>query len=298
MEPNGIGGKKKTLQLMFKIKLAGVPEHFHYPWIQTIQNGLFQKSGLEVQWTDVPEGTGKLCQLLREGTADVAIVLTEGIIKDISLGNPSVIVQKYVESPLLWGIHVAADSPYFNLADLQHKKAAISRIGSGSQLMAYVNAHNQGWDNHIEFEIVHTIDGAVDALSSQKADYFMWEHFMTKPFVDQGIFRRLGDCPTPWPCFVVAVRKTFLDEHSKAIKQLLDCINQHTQSIKNQPHLSERIAQHYQLNTIDVETWLSQTTWSQRNFTANEFSAIENKLIDFAILEKKLNFNSVIIDLD
>jgi ABC-type nitrate/sulfonate/bicarbonate transport system substrate-binding protein len=184
------------------------------------------------------------------------------------------------------------------LADLQHKKAAISRIGSGSQLMAYVNAHNQGWDNTIPFEIVYTIDGAVHALFAQKADYFMWEHFMTKPFVDQGIFRRLGDCPTPWPCFVIAVRKTFLKEHSDSIKQLLAFINQHTKSIKNQPNLAERIAQHYRLNSIDVETWLSQTTWSQRNFTANEFSALENKLIDFAILDKKLNFNSVIVDLN
>ena len=283
---------------MLKINIAGVPEHFNFPWIQAIQNGLFQQVGLDVQWTNVPEGTGKLCQLLREGTADVAIVLTEGIVKDISLGNPSVILQKYVESPLLWGIHVAAHSPYINLADLQHKKAAISRIGSGSQLMAYVNAHNQGWDKHIEFEIVHTIDGAVEALSAQKADYFMWEHFMTKPLVDQGIFRRLGDCPTPWPCFVIAVRKAFLEEHSDSIKQLLACINQHTQSIKNQPNLAERIAQHYQLNSIDVRTWLSQTTWSQRNFTPDEFSALENKLIDFDILDKKLNFNSVIVDLD
>jgi ABC-type nitrate/sulfonate/bicarbonate transport system substrate-binding protein len=122
--------------------------------------------------------------------------------------------------------------------------------------------------------------------------------FFSVILVDQGIFRRLGYCPTPWPCFVIAVRKAFLDEHSDSIKQLLDCINQHTQSIKNQADLAERIAQNYQLNSIDVETWLSQTTWSQRNFTANEFSAIENKLIDFAILEKKLNFNSVIVDLD
>jgi len=195
---------------MLKIKLAGVPEHFNYPWIQGIQQGLFESVGLDVQWINVPEGTGKLCAMLRANEIDVAIVLTEGIFKEISEGNPAVIVQKFVESPLLWGIHVAATSPYYSVADLQYKKAAISRIGSGSQLMAHINAHNQGWKNVTAFEIVHTIHGAVDALTSQKADYFMWEHFMTKPLVDQGIFRRLADCPTPWPCFVIAVRHTFL----------------------------------------------------------------------------------------
>jgi hypothetical protein len=48
----------------------------------------------------------------------------------------------------------------------------------------------------LQFEIINTIDGAVEALTSGTADYFMWERFMTKPLVDKGIFRRVGDCPT------------------------------------------------------------------------------------------------------
>jgi hypothetical protein len=37
--------------------------------------------------------------------------------------------------------------------------------------------------------------------------------FMTKPLVDKGIFRRIGDCPTPWPCFVIAVRDEILEKY-------------------------------------------------------------------------------------
>ena len=40
------------------------------------------------------------------------LFLTEGIIKDIIAGNPSKIVQTFVQSPLIWGIHVAANSNY------------------------------------------------------------------------------------------------------------------------------------------------------------------------------------------
>ncbi len=283
---------------MLKINIAGVPEHFNYPWIQAIHNGLFQQVGLNVQWTNVPEGTGKLCELLREGLTDVAIVLTEGILKDISLGNPSVIVQKYVESPLLWGIHVAASSPYFSVSDLQHKKAAISRNGSGSQLMAYVNANNQGWDRTIKFEIVHTIDGAVEALTTQKADYFMWEHFMTKPLVDRGIFRHLADCPTPWPCFVIAVRADFLDQHSQQIKQLLQLINNQTQTFKNQDLLAETLAAQYQLQPDDVQLWLNRTTWSRQNFDLSEFNLIQTQLLDLNILSCKLDYSTTIASLN
>jgi ABC-type nitrate/sulfonate/bicarbonate transport system substrate-binding protein len=49
----------------------------------------------------------------------------------------------------------------------------------------------------------------------------MWERFMTKPLVDKGIFRRIGDCPTPWPCFVIAVRDEILEKYPEAIKSIL-----------------------------------------------------------------------------
>jgi ABC-type nitrate/sulfonate/bicarbonate transport system substrate-binding protein len=282
---------------MTRINIAGVPEHFNYPWIQAIELGLFQENGLDVHWTNVPEGTGKLVQLLREGATDLAIVLTEGILKDISLGNPSVLIQKYVESPLLWGIHVADHSPYFSLADLQHKKAAISRIGSGSQLMTYVNAQNQGWDSQIEFEIVHTIEGAVEALTKQQADYFMWEHFMTKPLVDQKIFRHVADCPTPWPCFVIAARMEFLENHATEVTKLLSLINRQTLAFKEQELLAEQIAARYQLQLTDTKLWLDQTVWSQHNFEQQEFDSIQEQLIDLKILTKRLSFQEIVVAL-
>jgi hypothetical protein len=47
--------------------------------------------------------------------------------------------------------------------------------------MAYVNAANQNWNtDNLQFEIINTIDGAVEA-SHLVLDYFMWERFMTKP---------------------------------------------------------------------------------------------------------------------
>jgi TRAP-type uncharacterized transport system substrate-binding protein len=86
-------------------------------------------------------------------------------VKDIVAGNPSKIVQVYVQSPLIWGIHVAANSKYKTVSDLEDTKVAISRQGSGSQLMAYVNADNHSWKtDNLQFEIVNTIDGAVEAL--------------------------------------------------------------------------------------------------------------------------------------
>ncbi|KQS45817.1 ABC transporter substrate-binding protein [Flavobacterium sp. Leaf359] len=279
---------------MKTIKIAGVPEHFNLPWHLCIENGEFEAQNIDLKWTDVPEGTGKLCQMLRNGETDIAVILTEGIIKDIVSGNPSKIVQVYVQSPLIWGIHVGAASNYRKLSDLKGTKAAISRIGSGSQLMAYVNAHNQGWKTeNLQFEIVNTIDGAVEALTAGTADYFMWERFMTKPLVDKGIFRRIADCPTPWPCFVIAVRNEILETQPEIIKTVLEIINQTTEEFKDIPSIDKTLSSRYNQKIEDIQEWLSLTEWSQKTLDDKTLNNVQNQLLELSIIDKKGTFADI-----
>ena len=285
---------------MKNIKIAGVPEHFNLPWHLSIENGDFEKENIDLQWTDVPEGTGKMCQMLRDSETDIAVILTEGIVKDIVAGNPSKIVQVYVESPLIWGIHVAAKSNYKTLADLANAKVAISRLGSGSQLMAYVNADNQsrlnsGWKtDNLRFEIVNTIDGAVEALTNGTADYFMWERFMTKPLVDKGIFRRIADCPTPWPCFVIAVRDEILEKQPAIISKILKIINQTTQEFKDIPSIDKTLASNYNQKIEDIQEWLSLTQWSQKALSEKMLNKVQNQLFQLKIIDKIGTFEDIV----
>jgi ABC-type nitrate/sulfonate/bicarbonate transport system substrate-binding protein len=280
---------------MKTIKLVGVPEHFNLPWHLCIENGEFEEAGIDLQWTDVPEGTGKMCQLLREGKTDIAVILTEGIVKDITAGNPSKIVQIYVESPLIWGIHVDAKSKYQTLSDLENTKVAISRMGSGSHLMSIINAQNEGWNSiDLQFEIVNTIDGAVKALSDGKADYFMWEKYMTKPLVDNGTFRRIADCPTPWPCFVIAVRQEILQTHIQTIQHILEIINRTTSEFKYIPSIDKTLAERYHQKKTDIQQWLSQTRWSQKNITPETLNKVQNQLFDLSLINKKSTFAEMV----
>ena len=280
---------------MTTIKIAGVPEHFNLPWHLSIGKGEFQANEIDLQWTDVPEGTGKLCQMLRNGDTDIAVILTEGIIKDIVAGNQSKILQIYVESPLIWGIHVAANSKYKTLSDLENTKVAISRLGSGSQLMAYVNANNQGWKSqNLQFEIINTIDGAVEALTKGTADYFMWERFMTKPLVDKGIFRKIGDCPTPWPCFVIAVRNEILEKNPKIVSKILEIINAKTSNFKEIFNIDGILANKYRQKLEDIQEWLSLTEWSQKQLSDVEFNSIQDQLLALKIIEKKERYSKII----
>ncbi|MNJ95049.1 NMT1/THI5 like protein [compost metagenome] len=278
---------------MIPIKIAGVPEHFNLPWHLCLENGEFEDAGIDLKWTDVPEGTGKLCQMLRDGQTDIAVILTEGIIKDIAAGNESTIIQVYVNSPLVWGIHVAAGSDYKTLSDVENGKVAISRYGSGSHLMAFVNAKNQGWNTeNLKFEIINTLDGAVEALTEGLADYFMWERFMTKPIVDKGIFRRIDDCPTPWPCFVIAVRNEVLKNNAAAIGTILDIINQTTEDFKEIPSIDRTLSERYSQKIDDINEWLKITEWSQKKLDKKTFDKVQDQLFELNIIEKKTAFET------
>ncbi|GEO05791.1 ABC transporter substrate-binding protein [Adhaeribacter aerolatus] len=245
------------------LKIGGVPEHFNIPWHQAIEQGLFQQQGLEIKWQDYPGGTGAMAKDLRSSDLDVAVLLTEGIVADIVKGNPSKIISVYVASPLIWGIHVPAHSNLQDVNELEAKRYAISRLGSGSHLMAFVNAQQQGWaPSKLELITVGDINGARQAFLNNEADVFMWEKFMTKPLVDSGEFRRVGECPTPWPCFVIAARQEIIDNHTPALQQLLAVIHQANQAFMQNPAAPQLVAEKFNLQPEDAATWFAATQWA------------------------------------
>lgn len=280
---------------MKKIKIAGVPEHFNLPWHLCIKNNEFESEGIDLEWIEVPEGTGKMCELLKTNQTDLAVILTEGIIKDINLGNPSKIVQKYIESPLIWGIHVAGNSNISSVETLENTKAAISRFGSGSHLMTAVLANEQNWSMKTEdFEIVHTIEGAKDALFNQKAAFFLWEKYTTQPWVDRGDFKRVGECLTPWPCFVIAATNEILEKNPATIQRILEIINQTTVEFKQIPSIDKTLALHYNQKLPEIQNWLSKTQWSQENMSRQTLNKIQNQLLELQIIEKIDTFTNLV----
>lgn len=280
---------------MKTVRVGGVPEHFNYAWYIGLKNNLFKENGINLRWVDCPGGTGEMTQALRTNSIDMAVVLTEGIVKAITEGLSSKIVQTYVQSPLVWGVHVAYNSKFKTSSELKNKKAAISRYGSGSHLMAYINAQQLEWDvtRDLEFKLIKNLDGGVKALSNGDADYFLWEKFTTKPFVDEGIFKRIGECPTPWPCFVIAARDELINSDSSSLKTILEIINTMTKKFKTIPEIDQIISKRYKQKQTDVQQWLSQTEWSQKNIDKKTIEIVQNKLMALDLLSKKLSYNEL-----
>ena len=280
---------------MKTVKIIGVPEHFNLPWHLAIEEGAFEERGIDLSWTDIPEGTGKMCELLKNQETDLAIILTEGIVKSFTEGNKVKIIQEYIASPLLWGIHVDANSTYRSLEELKNTTAAISRFGSGSHLMAYVQAKQMGWETEkLKFNLVNNLNGAVESLSTAKSDYFMWERFTTKPLVDSGIFRHLGNCPTPGPCFMLVGTDEFLTENKSLVKHIQEIINIYTVEFKQIPRIDATLANRYHQKLEDIQEWLQITEWSQKQLPEDTLMKIQETLKELDLIDKSVPISKIL----
>jgi ABC-type nitrate/sulfonate/bicarbonate transport system substrate-binding protein len=225
----------------------------------------FESQGIVIEWRDYPDGSGAMAKALRAGEIDAALLLTEGAVAAIAGGAALKIASLYTDSPLVWGIHVPAASRFRSEADVRGARYAISREGSGSHLMAFVHARARGWPAaELKFVAVGNLAGAVDAFAAGRADVFFWEKFMTKPLVDDGRFRRVGEFSAPWPAFVVCVADAASGAQRTGLAQAVSIALHEAQALRARPDAGAVIAARYELDAIDVADWLETTHWSER----------------------------------
>lgn len=275
------------------IRVGGVPEHFNLPWHLAIENGLFEKEGIKVEWTDYRGGTGQMSKALRDHEIDVCILLTEGIISDIVKGNPSKIIGKYLNTPLIWGVYTGTNNPVNHYGEIYDKKYAISRFGSGSHLMPIVDANAKRIKlNEEQFEVIKNLQGALDSLTQNKTDAFYWEKYTTKPHVDNGTLKHLGDYVTPWPCFMIAATDHILETEREAIDKMLKVIYFTSKQFMSSPTAVQEVSERYHQKIEDVEQWFYATEWSVSKEISNKMLKNVLHTLEFAgIIKEKPNLD-------
>ena len=254
---------------MMRLRVGGVPEHFNLPWRLAIEDGIHP--GVEADWVDFPGGTGAIMEALDQGTIDLATPLTEGAVTAIAGGSAARILGMWVDSPLLWGIHVAASSEAEDVADVASGRFAISRFGSGSELMSRMLARDRGWAiDDDRFVVVKNLDGALAALPAGDAEVFLWNKSMTQPHVDAGTFARVGVLPTPWPSFCVAARTTLATERPQLVRDVRAAACRRARELAADPGLVDRVIARYGLAAKEASEWAAQVRWSDASAPTDE----------------------------
>ncbi len=271
-----------------ELRVGGVPEHFNLPWHLAAEAGAFARAAAEVVWHDQPGGTGQMTAALAEGDLDVVVALTEGLVAAIAGGLPARMVRLYTSSPLQWGVHVAGSSP-LEAGSLRGARFAISRLGSGSHLMAHVLGDRLGLAlDETFFVVVGDLAGARDALTAGDAEVFLWDRFMTSPLVDSGVFRRIDVQPTPWPAFAVAVSDTLLaaPDALPALPAVLDAVAREAAAFTADPSAPAMISDRYGLTLAEASAWLEVTEFAgTASVDAAMVAEVERRLVELGLIE-------------
>lgn len=245
-----------------KLRIAGVPEPYNLPWHLAMEKGAFAEAGIELDWRTVPEGTGRMCQMLRDRDLDMAVLVTEGAVRDILNGGPHRIVSTFVESPLPWGVHVPARSELREGSDLRGVRYAISRLGSGSHIMAMLHAERLGWrPGPDDLEVVHSMEGAAERMAHDPSVIFLWETYVTSRYVDAGIMRHVDTVRGDWPGFVIVAHERFIGEQAPAMDRALAVLRDEARVLKDDPHAVALVMRNANFKKALAKEWLKHVRW-------------------------------------
>lgn len=206
-----------------------------------------------------------MSEALRTGELDMAIMLTEGAIAAIAAEESFSIRLPFVMSPLIWGVFAAAGRSDEDLPKLEKAKFAVSRLHSGSHLMAKFYAQREtgvllGDD---QFVVSQNIDGARKVLAEGEADYFLWEKYMTAVWVEKNEFRQIGEVTAPWPAFVFVTRKHEFSDFTPISESLQESLkNFYSGNIMD---WIKPLTEQFALSEENARHWLSRIKYYDGN---------------------------------
>ncbi|KAJ5735786.1 uncharacterized protein N7483_000911 [Penicillium malachiteum] len=185
------------------IRIGYVPEHYLTPLHLALRSQAIASLPFKVVATPFPSGTGHMITSLRSNEIDIGIGLTEGWVagltgkqqaQDSGDGGYKIIGQ-WVENPLRWAIVTGRNRSEINgVPDLKDSRAGVSRLGSGSHIMSFVLAQQQGWNpdalsfvplgpfGSLRNGVTGEDETKPDEAPNPTSEFFMWEHFTTKPY--------------------------------------------------------------------------------------------------------------------
>ncbi|CAO3621807.1 unnamed protein product [Cunninghamella blakesleeana] len=265
-------------------RIGYVPEHFSTPLYIAQEQGFFRDNNVNVELVCCPGGTGEMTSKLQDKSLDIAIALTEGLVAGIAKGQDWYkIIGTYVDAPLCWAISTGKESRHNSIDTLQKSNCGISRIGSGSQIMAYVLADQQGWldsnnkEEPMNFQVLHNFKAMRDAVNDNSSDFFMWELFTTKPYHDSKEVRCIGQITPPWPAFLFAAHTDVLD--APELPHILKSIQKATELFIEQKDKEsiEHIIRILDYKEEDVKNWFKTVSY------AKDHSAISERALQVTI---------------
>eukprot|EP01126_Amoeba_proteus_P026456 TRINITY_DN2619_c0_g1_i2.p1 TRINITY_DN2619_c0_g1~~TRINITY_DN2619_c0_g1_i2.p1 ORF type:complete len:450 (+),score=74.70 TRINITY_DN2619_c0_g1_i2:444-1793(+) len=163
--------------------------------------------------------------------------------------------------------------------------------------MSCVLAMERGWhpQNDLNFKVVGPFKDLRDSVNSGETAAFLWEYFTTKPYADSGEVKFIGDITTPWSCFMMAGRPSYLQENLGTIKRMLRGLRQASEFFHDSPNMYQDISENYQLSLEDAKEWyktvnitassgITESSLVRALEALNQIKVISNKNVNLSTL--------------
>eukprot|EP01035_Chromulina_nebulosa_P025553 gene25553-33353_t len=239
------------------LRFAAVPEQVNIPiqicrekktfelYVQLLKSKLLLSNDADIgiEYISVPEGTGRMMELLEKNEIDLALTVTDAFISNKSKAThkKAILCGTYVNSPLIWalcgrGNDISIKKQFDDkIKSGEVVKYGISRLGSGSHTMAFYydflasktkEMKSTEYLPKCEFVVANNFQQLREGVNRNDFDVFLWETFTTKPWFDSGELTKLGEVSAPWPAFSYVTNIYSNSGSEPNIKELLirDCL--------------------------------------------------------------------------
>jgi hypothetical protein len=131
--------------------------------------------------------------------------------------------------------------------------------------MGFVLADQNGWlapwKSAFEPVVLNTFDKLRAGVTDGTADFFMWEHFTSKRYYDNGEIKRIGEIYTPWSSWKIVAKPETTHER---LAEIFGKIDQGIQHFHKEPDEAvSYISTELDYSKEDAVEWLKTVRFSK-----------------------------------
>ena len=105
--------------------------------------------------------------------------------------------------------------------------------------------------------------------------------------MDAGEWRRVGEVPTPWPCFSISATNDALENDSAALLAMLDVVHTEARDLRASADCAKTIGLMYAQHEEDIVEWLGGVRWCIRPVVSHAtLSHVMDSLVAADVLKR------------
>lgn len=228
---------------------------------------------------------------LENGDVDAAFVLTDCAVAAISRGVSIRLVSQIVASPLVWGVISKTTANDTALRNVENLPWAVSRHGSGSDVMLKVYAGDED-EKKVATKVCGNFDGMVKSVLCDETRGFLWERSTTRgllrkmDYVDE----KLGivdTVTTPWSAFVCVVGAD--SPKIQAVKDAVSTFLSEAHKWKIDVNSPSDISRKYGMTAQEATEWVDAVKFAdiKGEFDMNMLENTRKVLVDAKVIAQE-----------